>query len=162
MTSQGHQDSTLKLRKTLMNLQKELLAHLKEIFEKESGRDLGPGEWLQVIMVAQRFTWLHELTSLVADIDLLTEFQEITSEQVGLARSEVERLFFHPASTSEFNKHYQQLMKSGAPFVISHGHLRESTNLLPKPDKEYSAEEALEIRKVWHQVHHEQSRKRRS
>jgi len=122
MTSQGHQDSTLKLRKTLMNLQKELLAHLKEIFEKESGRDLGPGEWLQVIMVAQRFTWLHELTSLVADIDLLTEFQEITSEQVGLARSEVERLFFHPASTSEFNKNYQQLMKSGAPFVISHGH----------------------------------------
>lgn len=162
MTSQGHQDSTLKLRKSLLNLQKELLGHLKEMFEKENGRSVGPGEWLQVIMVAQRFVWLRELTSLVADIDLLTELQEIHPDQAGMARSEVERLFFHPESTSEFNKHYQQLMKSGAPFVMSHGHLRESVSKLPKPDREYTAEEAMEARKIWHQVHHEQTRKRRS
>lgn len=162
MTSQGHQHSTLKLRTSLMNLQKELLGHLKEMFEKENGRSVGPGEWLQVIMVAQRFAWLHELTSLVADIDVLTELQELTPEQASIARSEVERLFFHPESTSEFNKHYQILMKSGAPFVLSHGHLRESTNKIPKPPKEFTAEEAQEKRKVWHQLHHEQSRKRRS
>jgi hypothetical protein len=162
MTAQGHHDSTLQLRKALINLQKELLGHLKEIFEKENGRSVGPGEWLQVIMVAQRYAWLRELTSLVADIDLLTELQHISPEQAGVARSEVERLFFHPESTSEFNKHYQQLMKSGAPFVMSHGHVRESTNKLPKPPKAYTAEEALEARKVWHQEHHNQSRKRRS
>jgi hypothetical protein len=162
MTAHGHHESTLQLRKALLNLQKELLDHLKEIFEKENDRSVGPGEWLQVILVAQRFAWLRELTSLVADIDLLTELQKITPEQAGVARSEVERLFFHPESHSEFNKHYQTLMKSGAPFVMSHGHVRESVNKLPKPPKEYSVEEAAEARKVWHQEHHEQSRKRRS
>jgi len=162
MTARGHQDSTLKLRKSLLHLQKELLSHLKDIFEKESGRSVGPGEWLQVIMASHRYSWLRELTSLVADIDLLTELQEISTNQAEVARSEVERLFFHPESTSEFNKHYQHLMKTGAPFLISHGHLRETLNELPKPAKEFSAEDALELRKVWHQEHHDQSRKRRS
>lgn len=162
MTAQGHHESTLKLRTALINLQKELLGHLKELFEKESGRNVGPGEWLQVIMTSQRYVWLRELTSLVADIDLLTELQEITPEQASTARSEVERMFFHPESNSEFNKHYHQLMKMGAHFMMTHGHLRETMSKLPKPDRELSAEEALEARKVWHQEHHQQSRKRRS
>lgn len=162
MKTQEHMETTLQLRTALMKLQKELLSHLKEGFERESGREVAPGEWLQVIMVAQRFAWLRELTSLVADIDLLTELQNITEEHASLARSEVERLFFEIDSASEFNKLYQQLMKSGAPFVISHGLLRESTSKLPKAGKSRPAHEAIEARKVWHQEHHAQSRKRRS
>lgn len=162
MTAQGHHEPTLKLRTALLNLQKELLGHLKEIFEKESGRNIAPGEWLQVIMASQRYAWLRELTSLVADIDLLTELQEITLEQASTARSEVERMFFHPESNSEFNKHYLHLMKTEAPFMMTHGHLRETVGKLPKPAREISAEEALEARKGWHQEHHQQSRKRRS
>src|SRR5437868_12724372 len=94
MKAHDHLDSTLKLRTALFSLQKELLSHLKDGFEKENGRSVSPGEWLQVIMVAQRYTWLRELTSLMADIDILTELQAYTPEQAALARAEVERLFF--------------------------------------------------------------------
>lgn len=162
MTAHDHFDSTLKLRTALFNLQKELLSHLKDGFEKESGRNVSPGEWLQVIMMAQRYTWLRELTSLMADIDILTELQTFTSEQASLARFEVERLFFTVGSSSDFNKNYQQLMMSGAPFMVSHGHLRDSTRKLPQLNKHVSTEEAHEARKGWHKEHHEQSRKRRS
>lgn len=162
MTAQGHQDSTLNLRKALLNLQKDLLGDLKEIFEKENARHVPPTEWLQVIMVAQRYAWLRELTTLVADIDVLTELENLTVEQAGIARSEVERMFFNQDSNSEFNKHYHQLLKTGASFMIAHGHLREHTNKLPKLGRDLSVDEALEARKAWHQEHHNQSRKRRS
>ncbi|MGZ3742485.1 MAG: hypothetical protein ACXWRE_00295 [Pseudobdellovibrionaceae bacterium] len=158
---QDHFDSTLRLRTALFNLQKELLSHLKENFEKESGRSVSPGEWLQVIMVAQRYHWLRELTSLMADIDILTEIQGFTPEQASLARAEVERLFFKMDTSSDFNKNYQQLMMAGAPLMMSHGHLRDSTNKLPPLAKPITREETHEARKSWHKVHHEQSRSKR-
>lgn len=161
MKEKDHLDSTLKLRSDLFNLQKELLSHLKENFEKECGRNVSPGEWLQVIMVAQRYHWLRELTSLMADIDILTEIQAFTEEHAGLARAEVERLFFKMDSTSDFNKNYQLLMISGAPLMERHGHLRSSTNRLPLFSKQLTREEIQEIRKDWHKKHHEQSRKKR-
>jgi hypothetical protein len=162
MNAHDHLESTLKLRTALFNLQKELLSHLKDAFEKENGREVSPGEWLQVIMVAQRYTWLRELTSLMADIDILTELHAFTPEQASLARAEVERLFFALNSASDFNKNYQLLMRTGAPFMVSHGHLRDSTSKLPQPPKQLTPEEAHEARKGWHKEHHEQSRKRRS
>lgn len=162
MKTQENLDSTLKVRTALINLQRELLNHLKGGFEKENARVVPPTEWLQVIMVAQRYSWLRELTSLVADIDLLTELQEVTAENASLARAEVERLFFALESPSEFNKHYMQLMKLGAPFMVAHGLLRESTNQLPTPTRIWGAEDALTVRKQWHKEHHLQSRRRRS
>lgn len=160
--AQGHLDSTLKARMALLNLQKELLDHLKEGFEKENARSVPPSEWLQVIMLAQRYAWMRELTSLLVDIDLLTELQGVTEEQAGLARLEIERLFFGAESASEFSKHYQQLMKADAPFMMSHGVLREATNKLPSPTKTWPAEDALAERKNWHEEHRKQSRQRRS
>jgi hypothetical protein len=161
MKEQNHLDSTLNLRTALFNLQKELLSHLKEGFEKESGRNVSPGEWLQVIMVAQRYHWLRELTSLMADIDILTELHAFTAEQASMARAEVERLFFKMDSSSDFNKNYQQLMMSGAPLMVSHGHLRNSTSKIPELSKHITYEEIHEARKGWHKEHHEQTRNKR-
>jgi hypothetical protein len=95
MKTQENLDATLKVRTALLNLQKELLNYLKDGFEKENARAVAPTEWLQVIMVAQRYAWLRELTSLVIDIDVLTELQELSIENIGIARAEVERLFFY-------------------------------------------------------------------
>lgn len=162
MKNQENLDSALKVRSALITLQRELLNHLKDGFEKENARPVPPTEWLQVIMVAHRYSWLRELTSLVADIDLLTELQEISAENAGLARAEVERLFFAADSSSDFNKHYMQLMKLGAPFMVAHGLLREATNHLLAPGKAWVPEDALAIRKKWHEEHHMQSRKRRT
>lgn len=161
MAHKEHLDSALQVRLALLNLQKELLDHLKTTFEKENARAVPPTEWLQMIMVAQRYAWLRELTSLVADIDLLTELQDITKEHAGLARAEVERLFF-AETASEFNKQYMQMMKAGAPFMMTHAHLKNSTSRLPQAHKAWTADEAMAERKKWHEEHHQQSRKRRS
>jgi hypothetical protein len=162
MTSQEIMQAALKVRGALLSLQKELLEHLKEGFEKENARQVPPGEWLQVIMVSHRYHWLRELTSLIADIDLLTELQEITPEQAGVARSEVERLFFKSESSSEFSKHYRQFMTTGAPFAMTQGLVKEAVQKLPVSKKHGTHEQALEARKAWHEEHKVQSRKRRS
>lgn len=162
MTSQENLQRTLDLRASLLKLQKELLTHLKDQFEKENGRQVTPSEWLQVIMVAQRYVWLKELTSLIVDIDLLTEMQEITEEQASVARFEVERLFFNPDNTGEFNKLYKQVLMTGPSLLMSHGEVKEAHQKLPASKKSHTPEKAAQVRKNWHEEHKMQSRKRRS
>jgi hypothetical protein len=162
MTAQEIMETALQVRSSLMTLQKEILDHQKDIFDKENGRNVPPGEWLQVIMVSQRYHWLRELSSLIADIDILTELQEITPQQAGIARAEVERLFFVVDSGSEFNKHYRQMMATSAPFILTQGLLKQWTQKLPAAKGPIVHETALEERKAWNEQHREQARKRRS
>lgn len=153
-------EHSLQLRSSLLALQKELLSHLKEGFEKESLREIAPTEWLQVIMASERFAWLKELSSLIIDIDLLTELPQVTAEQVSTARFETERLFFQQDSISEFSKHYRQIILSGAPLLLAHGHLRHTVHALPPFTAPMTQEQALEERKTW-QEEHRLGRKRR-
>jgi hypothetical protein len=150
MKTQENLDATLKVRTALLNLQKELLNYLKDGFEKENARAVAPTEWLR------------ELTSLVIDIDVLTELQELSIENIGIARAEVERLFFTADSDSEFSKHYMQLMKQGAPFIVAHSYLREAAHQMAAPTKTLALDESVAIRKKWHEEHFEQVKKRRS
>jgi hypothetical protein len=151
---------SLQLRSSLLALQKELLSYLKEGFEKESARQIPPTEWLQVIMGSERFSWLKELSSLITDIDLLTELPLVTAEQAATARSEVERLFFRQESASEFSKHYRQILLLGAPLLLAHGLLRQSVQAMPNSGPVQSLEQALAERKAW-QEEHRLGRKRR-
>lgn len=160
MSKSTHMESTLQVRSALLALQKELLNHLLETFEKENGRAVPPAEWLQMIMMAQRYAWLREMTSLIADVDMLTELQEISQEQAGVVRSEVERLIFNPELVSEFGKNYKQALMSGGPLLLPHGNLRAELQKLPKHS--HSAEHGQADRKKWHELHKAQSRQRRS
>jgi hypothetical protein len=162
MTSSQTMEATMKVRHLLLALQKEILDNLKETFEKENTRNVGPGEWLQVLMVSQRYHWLRELTLLITDIDILTELQEMPEDQVTVVRSEIERLFFSPQTTSEFSKSYRQLMTAEAPFILTQGLLKEATQKLPVAKKAHSAEDADRARKEWQEQHKNQTRKRRS
>jgi hypothetical protein len=162
MKMQEMKDPTLKVRETLIHLQREILSHLKDTFEKENARTVSPAEWLQVIMVSQRYIWLRELTSLIADIDLLTELQEISSERAMIVRHEIERLFFIASSDSDFSKEYRNLMKAEAPFIITQGFLKEATLKLPSTKSPVNRQAALDERKEWYEEHKAQSRKRRS
>jgi hypothetical protein len=153
-------ESALLLRSSLLALQKELLIYLREGFEKESARQIQPTEWLQVIMASERFHWLKELSSLIIDIDLLTELPEVTPHQLSTARAEVERLLLQQDSTSEFSKHYRQLILSGAPLLVTHGHLRHTVHSLPALTSTINSEQAATERTHW-QEEHRLSRKRR-
>lgn len=151
-------EALLKVRGHLMTLQRELLETIKDIFEKENGRAVAPGEWLQVLMVSHRYEWLRELTSLITDIDIFSELQPVPEDQISIIKAEVERLFFKADSTSEFNKQYRLLMSTNAPFIMTQGLLKEATQKLPSA-KEVDAAAA---RLAWHEEHKNQSRLRRS
>lgn len=160
MNEADHKSHTLTVRKALLDLQKELLNHLKEQFEKENSREVPPAEWLQVLMMSQRYAWMRELTTLIADIDMLTELEFLTPEQAATARHEIERMLFATEDKGEFQKHYRNLLKSGSHVMLHHGHLRKSLSALPhKPMKD---DEATEQRKAWHEEHRQQARKKRN
>lgn len=152
---------SLQLRSSLLALQKELLSYLKEGFEKENARLVPPTEWLQVIMGSERYSWIKELTHLITDIDLLTELPNVTASQAATARAEVDRLFFNPEATSEFSKHYRQLLLHGAPLLLAHGHLRQAVQAMGAPTGTISQEQAHHERMAW-QEEHRLTRKRRS
>lgn len=159
MTEQRSQ--VLVLRLSLLELQKELLAYLKEQFDRESGRISQPAEWLQVIMISERFHWMRELTSLIIDTDILTELDEVTQQNAAVVASEVERVLLgNNEDRSEFNKQYKILLKGGAPLLENLSRLRAAHQVLPTlPVKD---EEALRVRSTWHEEHRQQSRKRRN
>lgn len=160
MSHTQHKDLTLEVRKALLDLQKELLESLKDQFQKESGREVQPAEWLQVLMMSQRYMWMRELTTLIADIDLLTEIDVITEEQASTARHEIERMLFSEEEATEFQKQYKNLVKSAPHLMMSHGHLR--SKVTPLPPSTHTDESAAEKRKTWHETHRQQARKKRN
>lgn len=158
--SKDHKSNSLVVRKALLDLQKEMLNHLKDQFQKESGREVPPTEWLQVLMMSQRYMWMREMTSLIADVDILTELEELTEEQASVARHEVERMLLKTDDSGDFQKQYKLLLMSTPELMLQHGHLKQATNALPASKK--TDEEAKEHRKTWHEVHHAQARKKRN
>ncbi|RYZ80441.1 MAG: hypothetical protein EOP06_25320 [Proteobacteria bacterium] len=152
--------SLLKVRTSLMAGQKDILNYLKEIFERENDRAVPAGEWLHILMGSQRYEWLRELTSLIADVDIVTELENVDDVHAGFVRAEVERLFFKSDVASEFGSQYRKMMTTDAPFMLTQGLLRADVQKLPVRD--ISHEDALEARKSWQEEHKAQSRRRRS
>lgn len=156
-----NRSNILVIRLALMALQKELLAYLKEHFDRESGRITQPAEWLQIIMISERFHWMKELTAIIVDVDILSEFDEISDENAAIVKAEIERILMsNDENSSEFNKNYKKLLMGGAPILEHHSKLRAAAS--PLPSKSINAEEALNSRSLWHEEHRLQSRKRRN
>lgn len=158
--SSDHKSNSLVVRKALIDLQKEMLEHLKDQFQKESGREVPPAEWLQVLMVSQRYIWMREMTSLIADIDLLTEIEDMTPEHASVARHEVERMLLKNEDQGEFQKQYKALLLGGPHLMLQHGHLKKATHSLPAA--KLTDEEAHNHRKTWYETHRSQVRKKRN
>ncbi|WP_415062583.1 hypothetical protein [Bdellovibrio sp.] len=160
MTKSAHHLNALQVRQALWALQKEVLNSLKEEFDRENGYAAAPTEWFQVLMTAERYVWLRELTSLMADIDILTELDFITDQHAGIARFEIERLLFDQDSSESFNNNYRDLLMSGTSLLPLHSQLRASLQNLPKA--ETSKDQSHAERKSWHEEHRHQSRKKRN
>lgn len=163
MTKSAHHSNALQVRQALWALQKEVLTFLKEEFDRENGYLAAPTEWFQVLMNSERYIWLRELTSLMADIDIMTELEFITEQHVGVARSEIERLLFDQSpvddqNDSSFNKQYRAMLMSGGSLLPLHSQLRAAVQILPQVESANSRAE----RKIWHEEHRHQSRKKRN
>lgn len=161
MSRTPHHSHTLQIRQALWDLQKEILAALKESFDQEVGYQAQPAEWFNVLLTAERYIWLKELTSLMADIDVLTELDSVTEAQAIIARAEIERLFFDLESDIEFNKNYKALLLSAGSLLPLHSHLKSQLSLIEKSDA-IAKEAAWAERKIWRELHREQARKKRN
>lgn len=159
MSKTIHHTNTLKVRQALWDLQKEVLTSLKDIFEKEIGYQAQPAEWFNVLMTAERYIWLKELTSLMADIDVLTELEMVDEDQAAIARFEIERLIIDLETEDDFTRNYKALLLSGGSLLPLHTQLKSHLELIPK--QELDANESFTKRKKWQETHREQARKKR-
>lgn len=159
MSKSAHATKALEVRQALWGLQKELLSSLKDQYDAEVGYEAAPTEWFQVLMTSERYSWLRELTSLMADIDIMTELEEITESHTSIARAEIERMLL-ATNDENFNKHYRSHLISGLDLMPLHNQLKSHVQHLPesKVDREHS----LAQRKNWHEEHREQARKKRN
>lgn len=162
MTKSAHHSNALQVRQALWALQKEVLSSLKEGFDRENGYEAAPTEWFQVLMTAQRYQWLRELTSLMADIDIMTELEFITDQHASTARAEIERLLFNQQAedVNSFAKQYSDMLMSGTALLPLHSQLRAALQNLPQVSM--SKDQSLAERKSWHEEHRHQARKKRN
>jgi hypothetical protein len=161
MTKSHHHSNAMQVRQALWALQKEVLTALKEQFDHEVGYESQPNEWFNVLITAERYKWLRELTSLMADIDIMTELELISEQHGETARAEIERLLFeeNPPADS-FGKQYRGLLLNGATLMPLHSQLKAALQNLPKSDKH--PEHHQTHRKAWHEEHRNQARKKRN
>jgi hypothetical protein len=151
----------MQVRQALWALQKEVLDSLKSQFDREVGYSAAPNEWFNVLMTAERYKWLRELTALMADIDIMTELEAISEEHGETARAEIERLLFdeNPPADS-FAKLYRGLMMANTDLLPFHAQLKSTLQHLPKTEKPKEHHHAK--RKTWHEEHRTQARKKRN
>jgi hypothetical protein len=159
MSKSPHASKALEVRQALWSLQKELLSSLKDQYDSENGYESAPTEWFQVLMTSERYAWMRELTSLMADVDIMTELEFLTENHVGVARAEIERMLL--AQNEEiFNKYYRNHLVSGVSLMPLHNQLKASVQHLPIVQS--NREHALAERKNWHEEHRHQARKKRN
>lgn len=161
MSKSVHHSNAMQVRHALWVLQKEVLNSLKEEFDRENGYQAAPTEWFQVLMNSDRYAWLRELTSLMADIDVMTELDYITEQHAATARAEIERLLLeHHAPSSEFTRQYKELLMTGSTLLPLHSQLKASVQNLPKV--EMTKDQSLAERKAWQEEHRHQARTKRN
>lgn len=159
MSKSHHAAKALEVRHALWGLQKELLSSLKDQYDAENGYESQPTEWFQVLMTSERYAWMRELTSLMADIDIMTELDFITDNHVAIARAEIERLLL-AQNEEHFNKNYRNHLVSGVSLMPLHNQLKSHVQHLPQTPA--AREQALAERKNWHEEHRHQARKKRN
>lgn len=101
-----HKNKALAVRKALWDFQKELLSTMKQQYDIEMGYESNPTEWFRVLTGSERFNWLRELTSLMADLDILTELEAVEELQTKIVKAEIERLLYNEDVSQSFTKIY--------------------------------------------------------
>ena len=154
-----HKNKALAVRKALWDFQKELLSTMKQQYDIEMGYESNPTEWFRVLTGSERFNWLRELTSLMADLDILTELEAVEELQTKIIKAEIERLLYNEDVSQSFTKNIRPLLMNGPALLPLYTLLK--ANLKKIEAHQISADAALDARKKWQLEHQEQSRKRR-
>lgn len=162
MSTPDYTQPLLFVRKQLMDLHKEFLAHLKQEHDFKMGHLSSPTEWFQVITSSPEYSWLGEFNSLVADIDILTEIKPLTLLDAGIARSEIHRLLMAGPKDGGtlFTEKYLSVLMSGANILLYHHQIKKALEALPT--SETPVDVAKMTRLQWHETQRQQARQKRN
>lgn len=162
MNAQDLSSQLLIVRKRLLDLHKEFLAHLKEEHDLKVGHLSTPTEWFQLITTNPDYEWLKEFNSLVTDIDLLTEIKPIPVEFAGTAKAELKRLLMGGPQDGygAFTSRYLKVLMSGSNILLYHHQIKSAVDALP--DREISFPAAREERLKWQEIQRQQARQSRN
>jgi hypothetical protein len=119
------------LRDKLLALHKLLVDLEREAYEKNYGK-LGSGDFLNLLLADQNFSWLRKFSELIVWIDEVLDPKELTAEE------EIENIFTQarklltPAELGEeFEHKYQDWLQRNADVILAHKEVRDVLKLHP-------------------------------
>jgi hypothetical protein len=113
------------LRNRLLRLHKTLLDSERAAYERAYGRVESSGEWLQLVLGHEHFSWLRPFSGLIVRIDEWLAAKERPAEEEGELWREIERLTTLSASTEERALRYRRAIDRSADAAVAHAAVHE-------------------------------------
>jgi hypothetical protein len=111
------------LRDRLLHLHKTLLDSERAAYERAYGRVESSGEWLQIVLGHEHFSWLRPYSGLIVRIDEWLADKQRDAEDKDALWREVERLTTLSASTEERALRYRRAIDRSADAAVAHAAL---------------------------------------
>jgi hypothetical protein len=137
-------------QQTLLDLHKMLIDLARADYEIQRQPVQNIGAWVNLLFQDPFFRWLHPFSQLITSIDELLELEMPISEKDAMAvRAEIENLISDfPTTPAEFRTQYLGMMQREPSIVMIHSKLKQSIQILPKPDHN-KMDDLLQVRKQW-------------
>jgi hypothetical protein len=113
------------LRNRLLRLHKTLLDSERAAYERAYGRVESSGEWLQIVLGHEHFSWLRPFSGLIVRIDEWLAAKERPAEEESELWREIERLTTLSASTEERALRYRRAIDRSADAAVAHAAVHE-------------------------------------
>lgn len=110
-------------RDHLLRLHKTLLDSERVAYERAYGRVESSGEWLQIVLGHDHFSWLRPYSGLIVRIDEWLADKERARDEMDALWREVERLTTLSTSTEERALRYRRAIDRSADAAVAHAAL---------------------------------------
>ena len=129
-----------KLAIALRELHRTLMECARRDYEREHEVVLSPLEQLRLLTSDEYFDWLHRLSELIVDIDVVCDAEPPElAEIVPAVRSAVEHFIgaapVPPESGDAFAQHYWSYLQNDPDVVIAHRDVKRALEFWPRSQK---------------------------
>ncbi|NEQ33312.1 MAG: hypothetical protein F6K04_20325 [Leptolyngbya sp. SIO4C5] len=121
-------DRLRQLRAALLKLHKALLDSEKIVYEQRHGRIRSSGEFFQLVVEHEWFSWLRAISKFIVQIDEALDAKEpMTLGQVNVLLTDARQLLRPAEQGNEFEQRYYQAIQRDPNIAFMHGQV---SNLL--------------------------------
>jgi hypothetical protein len=114
------------LRHGLLRLHKALLDSERRSYEKVHGRIATTGELFQLVVGDDWFAWLHRVSELVVQIDVMLDAEEPATAVEATRMIDQARMLLRPSEEgAEFAKRYFDAMQRDPDVVLAHAAVKK-------------------------------------